>query len=87
MQKALFNGRDVYNPVKGSFQRDLNNTGDVNSEGLYQKCTSKSTNFGSLTKGVPEILWMNGHIVRKIFFNFRVLILEKKSPDQKEFVM
>lgn len=62
LQKALFNGRDVYNPAPNSYQHDLSNTGDVTVEGLYNKCTSRSGDFTQLTNGQPRILFMSGHM-------------------------
>lgn len=62
LQKALFNGRDVYNPTKDSYQHDLSNTGDCTTEGLFDQCTSKSSDFTKLKSGEPRILHLNGHI-------------------------
>ncbi len=62
LQKSLFNGRDVYNPKKDSYQRDLSNTGDVTTEGLYDLCDDKSSDFTKLKPGEPRILHLNGHI-------------------------
>lgn len=62
LQKALFNGRDVYNPAKDSFQRDLSNTGDVTTEGLFNQCNDRSSDFSRLRQGEPRILHMDGHI-------------------------
>ena len=68
LQKALFNGRDIYHATAGSYQRDLTNTGDVTVEVLYQKCTDRSSDFSKLKAGEPRILWMSGHIVSLPFF-------------------
>lgn len=62
LQKALFNGRDVYNPQVNSYQRDLSNTGDVTVEGLFNQCTERSSDFTQLRSGQPRILHMNGHM-------------------------
>lgn len=63
LQKSLFNGRDVYNPTKGSYQHDLTNTGDVTCKGLIDKCTSVSTDFSKLKAGEPRVMYMTeGHI-------------------------
>lgn len=62
LQKALFNGRDVYNPAKGSYQRDLSNTGDVTPLGLFNQCADRSSDFSQLTEGEPRILYLDGHI-------------------------
>lgn len=48
LYKALLNGRDIHNPVTGSFQRDLSNTGDVTEWGLLSQCSDISTDFGKL---------------------------------------
>ena len=62
LMKALFNGRDVYNPAVNSYQKDLSNTGDVTVEGLFNQCTSRSSDFTKLKAGEPRILHMNGHM-------------------------
>ena len=62
IMKALFNGRKIDKPTKDSYQRDLSNTGDVDTEGFYPKCTDISTDFKKLKKGEPRILHLNGHI-------------------------
>ncbi len=62
LQKALFNGRDVYNPAKNSYQKDLSNTGDVTVEGLFQQCTDRKSDFSLLKSGEPRILYMSGHM-------------------------
>ena len=62
LMKALFNGRDVYNPKINSFQQDTSNTGDVNADGLIQKCSYISTDFSTLKSGEPRLIHMSGHI-------------------------
>jgi len=62
LMKALFNGRDITDKTPGVFQKDLSNTGDVNADGLIQKCKSLSSNFKTLKPGEPRILHMKGHM-------------------------
>jgi len=62
MNKALFNGRIIQNPVKDSYQKTLGNTGDINTEGFINLCTDLSTDFTKLKAGEPRILHLNGHI-------------------------
>lgn len=62
LQKALFNGRDVYHPKKDSFQRDLSNTGDVTTEGLFNQCTDRQSDFSKLKPNEPRLLHLDGHI-------------------------
>ena len=61
-QKALFNGRNVYYMAPGTYQQDLSNTGDCTELGLISQCSDVSSNFNLLAKGVPELLYMQGHI-------------------------
>ena len=61
-QKALFNGRNVYNMVAGTYQSDLSNTGDCTELGLILQCSDISFNFGKLKYGEPRLLQMDGHI-------------------------
>ena len=62
LMKALFNGRDINNKTKGSYQKDLSNTGDVNADGLIKLCTDLSTDFTKLKKGEPRLIHMPGHM-------------------------
>ena len=61
-QKALFNGRNVFSMVAGTYQNDLSNTGDVTEIGLMNQCTDVSRIFTRLKKGEPRLLYMEGHI-------------------------
>lgn len=60
LYKALFNGRSIVNPTKGSFQSDLSNTGDVSEWGLMQQCTDRSSDFSRLGEHF-RCLYMDGH--------------------------
>lgn len=60
--KALFNGRNVKDKKLNSYQSNLKNTGDITELQMINKCTSVSTDFTKLKKGVPEVLYMKGHI-------------------------
>ena len=62
IQKALFNGRDVDNPGKNTYQSNLSKTGDCTEWGLLQQCSDISQNFGKLQAGEPRILYKDGHI-------------------------
>jgi len=64
LQKALFNGGDVFNLQKGRNQGKYwsGNTGDCTEWGLLTQCTDISTDFSKLKAGYPEILYMDGHI-------------------------
>lgn len=62
LYKALFNGYDVNKTTIGYYQKDLSNTGDCTESGLINQCTDVSTNFTLLKEGVPEVLYMSGHI-------------------------
>ena len=62
INKALFNGRNINNPKKNSYQTTLGVTGDINTEGMINACTSVSTDFKKLKAGEPRILHLNGHI-------------------------
>ena len=59
--KALFNGRDITDKTKGSYQKGLTNTGDCTELGLITQCTDVSTDFSKLGS-VPKVLYMAGHI-------------------------
>ena len=62
LMKALFNGRDINDKTPNKYQKDLTNTGDVDADGLIQKCTDISTNFKALKSGEPRLLHMSGHM-------------------------
>lgn len=62
LYKALFNGYDVTRQDAGYFQRDLSNTGDCTEAELLAQCTDVSQDFSTLQNGVPEVLYMKGHI-------------------------
>ena len=62
LYKALFNGYDVNKTNPGYFQRDLSNTGDVTEYGLLKQCSDISSDFKKLKDGIPEVLYMPGHI-------------------------
>lgn len=62
LQKALFNGRDVYDTTEGSFQTDLSATGDSTEYGLLLQCSDiQWGNFKTLKLGEPRCLYMEGH--------------------------
>jgi len=60
--KALLNGYNVYNNTVGYYQRDLSNTGDVTEPVLLSMCSDISSDFDDLENGVPELLYMRGHV-------------------------
>lgn len=62
LEKSLFNGRNPWNMQAGTWQADLSNTGDCTEYGLISQCSDVSSNFSLLSKGVPELLYMDGHI-------------------------
>lgn len=62
LYKALFNGYDVNNKTVGYYQHDLSNTGDCTEAELLAQCSDISQDFSTLRNGVPEILYMRGHI-------------------------
>ena len=62
INKALFNGRNIQNQEKFSYQKTLSNTGDVNAEGFIKLCTDLSNDFTKLREGEPRILHLNGNI-------------------------
>ena len=57
----IINGRDVYNPKKGSYQKKFPVVEDVNANGLILKCNNISNNFNELGD-VPRLLHLNGHV-------------------------
>ncbi len=59
--KSIINGRDVYNPKKGSYQKKFPVVEDVNANGLILKCNNISNNFNELGD-VPRLLHLNGHV-------------------------
>ena len=60
--KALFNGRNIDDWTAGSYQRNLDNTGDVTCHQFINKCTDVSSNFKKLKDGEPRVLYMEDHI-------------------------
>ena len=64
--KSIINGRDVYNPKIGSFQKTFPVVEDVNANNLILKCNNISNNFNNLLD-VPRLLHLkdnqgNGHV-------------------------
>ena len=62
LMKALFNGRDINDKRKGSYQNILTDPKDVTEYGLFSQCSSISSNFKQLKNGEPRLLYMQGHI-------------------------
>ena len=62
IHKALFNGRDIYNPRRQNILPDPINTDNISAEGLINTCTNVSKDFKKLKNGEPRILFLNGHI-------------------------
>ena len=65
--KSIINGRDVYNPKRGSYQKKFPVVEDVNANNLILKCNNVSTDFNELQYGVPRLLHLkdnqgNGHV-------------------------
>ena len=65
--KSIINGRDVYNPKKGSYQKKFPVVEDINANNLILKCNNVSANFNLLQYGVPRLLHLkdnqgNGHV-------------------------
>ena len=60
--KALFNGRDINDKTKGSYQRVLKDPPDVNADSLINLCSSLSSDFSKLRNGEPRLIHMKGHI-------------------------
>ena len=65
--KSIINGRDVYNPEIGSYQKTFPIVEDVNANGLILKCNNTSNDFSKLQYGVPRLLHLkdnngNGHV-------------------------
>ena len=62
LQKALFNGRDVYNATMGSYAWPLPATGDCTEYALLMQCSDiQWYNFKTLKEGEPRCLYMDGH--------------------------
>jgi tellurium resistance protein TerZ len=59
--KSIINGRDVYNPKKGSYQKKFPVVEDVNANGLILKCDNVSNDFNELGE-VPRLLHLDGHV-------------------------
>jgi len=62
LQKALFNGRNIYDYSPGGYQHDLSNTGDITTEQMIRACSDVSSDFTRLKSGEPRILHLQGHI-------------------------
>ena len=62
LMKALFNGRDITDKTKDKFEQYTGNTGDVNADGLINKCSDLSSDFSKLKKHEPRLIHMKGHI-------------------------
>ena len=62
LMKALFNGRNINDKRKGSYQKELRDPQDVTVEGLFNQCTSISSDFKLLKKGEPRLLHKQGHV-------------------------
>ena len=62
LMKALFNGRKINDFTVGGYQGNLQNTGDITTEQMIERCTSVSHNFNLLKQGEPRILHLKGHI-------------------------
>lgn len=62
LYKALFNGYNITRKDAGYYQHDLSNTGDCTEAELLAQCTDVSQDFSTLQNGIPEILYMKGHI-------------------------
>ena len=65
--KSIINGRDVYNPEIGSYQKKFPVVEDVNANSLILKCNDISHDFSKLGSGVPRLLHLkdnkgNGHV-------------------------
>jgi stress response protein SCP2 len=65
--KSIINGRDVYNPEIGSYQKKFPVVDDVNANSLILKCNDISHDFSKLGSGVPRLLHLkdnkgNGHV-------------------------
>ena len=48
--------------ISNNYQKTLDNTGDITSWELINKCTSVSSDFSELKEGEPRILWMDEHV-------------------------
>jgi stress response protein SCP2 len=64
--KSIINGRDVYNPKIGSFQKTFPVVEDVNANNLILKCNNISNNFNNLLDA-PRLLHLkdnqgHGHV-------------------------
>lgn len=63
LEKALFNGRDINDETVGSFQRNLDATGDCTEYALLMQCSDiRWGDWGELRPGDPRIIYMEGHI-------------------------
>jgi hypothetical protein len=62
LMKALFNGRNINDKRKGSYQNILADPKDVTEYGLFSQCSDISSNFNKLKSGEPRLLYKQGHI-------------------------
>ena len=62
LMKALFNGRDINDKTKDKFEKNTENTGDINANGLIKKCSLISSDFSKLKSGEPRLIHMSNHI-------------------------
>ena len=60
--KALFNGRDIYDDIPSSYQRNYYNTGDINAEQMIRDCSDVSSDFTRLKEGEPRVLYFQDHV-------------------------
>ena len=78
--KSIINGRDVYHPKIGSYQKKFEVVEDVNANDLILKCNDRSEDFNSLGN-VPRLLHLKdnqGHGHVGIYLG-RILTLPKGS--------
>ena len=63
--KSIINGRDVYNPINGTYQQTFPIIGYKNVSELILNTTDISNNFNNLENGVPRLLYLKnifGHV-------------------------
>ena len=56
--KSIINGRDVYNPINGTYQQTFPVIGYKNASELMLNSTDISNNFNNLENGVPRLLYL-----------------------------
>ena len=59
---ALFNGRDINDLRENINLHYIDNTGDITTEELIQRCTDVKSDFTKLKTEEPRILHLKGHI-------------------------